>query len=161
MALLHKQNALLHSVWGFSFTKPLNEWAEQKKKNEAEHKMYIHLISSRYLYPSQSDMQKWFSCLFAAKTISLAKVLTVNGGAYVKVLVCLWLFCVAVELSKILPERPSFVSSENKEVFVPSQLSGLIQEPEVQLSSERWASSTKTNTSLQIVWLSSSYLQVK
>ncbi|XP_029925111.1 synaptotagmin-like protein 2 isoform X5 [Myripristis murdjan] len=42
-----------------------------------------------------------------------------------------------LELSRILPERPSFVSSENKEVFVPSQLSGLIQEPEVQLSSER------------------------
>ncbi|KAK7904303.1 hypothetical protein WMY93_016910 [Mugilogobius chulae] len=34
-----------------------------------------------------------------------------------------------LELSQIVTERPSFVSSENKEVFVPAVLSGLLQEP--------------------------------
>ncbi|XP_072302934.1 synaptotagmin-like protein 2 isoform X1 [Eucyclogobius newberryi] len=34
-----------------------------------------------------------------------------------------------LELSQIVPERASFVSSENKDVFVPAVLSGLLQEP--------------------------------
>ncbi|TKS83847.1 Synaptotagmin-like protein 2 [Collichthys lucidus] len=34
-----------------------------------------------------------------------------------------------LERSRILPERPSFVSSENEEVFVPPVLCGLLQEP--------------------------------
>ncbi|XP_027129709.1 synaptotagmin-like protein 2 isoform X6 [Larimichthys crocea] len=34
-----------------------------------------------------------------------------------------------LERSQILPERPSFVSSENEEVFVPPVLCGLLQEP--------------------------------
>ncbi|CAK6978061.1 synaptotagmin-like protein 2 [Scomber scombrus] len=38
-----------------------------------------------------------------------------------------------LEISQILPEKPSFVSSENKEVFVPPVLSGLLQEPHMQL----------------------------
>lgn len=38
-----------------------------------------------------------------------------------------------LELSQIVPERPSFVSSENKDVFVPAVLSGLLQEPRTQL----------------------------
>ncbi|XP_034461542.1 synaptotagmin-like protein 2 isoform X2 [Hippoglossus hippoglossus] len=40
-----------------------------------------------------------------------------------------------LELSQILPEQSSFVSSENKEVFVPPVLCGLLQEPHPQLSS--------------------------
>ncbi|KAM9846914.1 uncharacterized protein sytl2a isoform 2-T3 [Aulostomus maculatus] len=42
-----------------------------------------------------------------------------------------------LELSKILPEEPSFVSSDNKEVFVPPLLSGLLQEPHMQSSHDR------------------------
>ncbi|XP_042286892.1 synaptotagmin-like protein 2 isoform X4 [Thunnus maccoyii] len=42
-----------------------------------------------------------------------------------------------LELSQILPEKPSFVSSENKEVFVPPVLCGLLQEPHMQLGHER------------------------
>ncbi|XP_071378411.1 synaptotagmin-like protein 2 isoform X7 [Centroberyx affinis] len=42
-----------------------------------------------------------------------------------------------LELSQMLPERPSFVSSENQEVFIPPELSGLIQEPVRRLSNER------------------------
>uniref|UniRef100_A0A8C2YZP1 Synaptotagmin-like 2a n=1 Tax=Cyclopterus lumpus TaxID=8103 RepID=A0A8C2YZP1_CYCLU len=38
-----------------------------------------------------------------------------------------------LELSQILPEKPSFVSSENKEVFVPPALSGILQQPHTQL----------------------------
>lgn len=38
-----------------------------------------------------------------------------------------------LELSQIVPERPSFVSSENKDVFVPAVLSGLLQEPRTHL----------------------------
>ncbi|KAG8008097.1 Synaptotagmin-like protein 2 [Nibea albiflora] len=34
-----------------------------------------------------------------------------------------------LERSQILPERPSFVSSENEEVFVPPVLCGVLQEP--------------------------------
>ncbi|XP_055082792.1 synaptotagmin-like protein 2 isoform X2 [Periophthalmus magnuspinnatus] len=34
-----------------------------------------------------------------------------------------------LELSQIAPQRPSFVSSDNKDVFVPAVLSGLLQEP--------------------------------
>ncbi|XP_055004801.1 synaptotagmin-like protein 2 isoform X5 [Boleophthalmus pectinirostris] len=34
-----------------------------------------------------------------------------------------------LELSQMMPERPSFVSSENQDVFVPAVLSGLLQEP--------------------------------
>lgn len=45
--------------------------------------------------------------------------------------------CAAVELSQILPEKPSFVSSENKEVFVPPVLCGVLQEPHTQLSNKR------------------------
>lgn len=36
----------------------------------------------------------------------------------------------AVEFSQILPPRPSFMASENKEVFVPSVLSGLLLQPD-------------------------------
>ncbi|XP_035035234.1 synaptotagmin-like protein 2 isoform X5 [Hippoglossus stenolepis] len=43
-----------------------------------------------------------------------------------------------LELSQILPEQSSFVSSENKEVFVPPVLCGLLQEPHPQLSSGRY-----------------------
>ncbi|XP_070838768.1 uncharacterized protein sytl2a isoform X1 [Chaetodon trifascialis] len=45
-----------------------------------------------------------------------------------------------LELSKILPEKPSFVSSENKEVFVPPVLCGVLQEPHTssQLSHDRY-----------------------
>ncbi|XP_068577493.1 synaptotagmin-like protein 2 isoform X4 [Cebidichthys violaceus] len=42
-----------------------------------------------------------------------------------------------LELSQILPEKPSFVSSENKEVFIPPALCGILQE-EMQLSDERY-----------------------
>ncbi|KAM9728217.1 synaptotagmin-like protein 1 [Menidia menidia] len=42
-----------------------------------------------------------------------------------------------MELSHILPERSSFVSSENKEVFVPPVLCGLLQEPDRNLSGHR------------------------
>ncbi|KAM7398653.1 hypothetical protein PAMA_006524 [Pampus argenteus] len=42
-----------------------------------------------------------------------------------------------LELSQILPEKPSFVRSENKEVFVPPVLCGLLQEPHMQLGNER------------------------
>ncbi|XP_041865016.1 synaptotagmin-like protein 2 isoform X13 [Melanotaenia boesemani] len=38
-----------------------------------------------------------------------------------------------MEIAHILPERSSFMSSENKEVFVPPELRGLLQEPNVQL----------------------------
>uniref|UniRef100_A0A3P8T6N0 Synaptotagmin-like protein 2 n=1 Tax=Amphiprion percula TaxID=161767 RepID=A0A3P8T6N0_AMPPE len=41
-----------------------------------------------------------------------------------------------LELSQMLPEKSSFVSSENKEVFVPPVLCGLLQEPHVQLNME-------------------------
>ncbi|KAM3868716.1 uncharacterized protein sytl2a [Diretmus argenteus] len=44
-----------------------------------------------------------------------------------------------LELSQTLTERPSFVSSGNQEVFVPPQLSGLIQEPHVQRSNDMCA----------------------
>ncbi|XP_076605867.1 synaptotagmin-like protein 2 isoform X4 [Chaetodon auriga] len=45
-----------------------------------------------------------------------------------------------LELSRILPEKPSFVSSENKEVFVPPVLCGVLQEPHTssQLSHDRY-----------------------
>ncbi|XP_038565340.1 synaptotagmin-like protein 2 isoform X3 [Micropterus salmoides] len=43
-----------------------------------------------------------------------------------------------LELSQILPEKPSFVSSENKEVFVPPVLRGVLQEPHRQLSNEKY-----------------------
>ncbi|KAM9348013.1 synaptotagmin-like protein 2 [Symphorus nematophorus] len=43
-----------------------------------------------------------------------------------------------LELSQILPERPSFVSSENKEVFVPPVLCGVLQEPHTHLSNQRY-----------------------
>lgn len=35
---------------------------------------------------------------------------------------------VLVELSQILPEKPSFVASGNQEVHIPPELRGLIQE---------------------------------
>ncbi|XP_072231815.1 synaptotagmin-like protein 2 isoform X3 [Leuresthes tenuis] len=41
-----------------------------------------------------------------------------------------------LELSHILPERPSFVSSDNKDVFLPPVLCGLIQEPDMHLINE-------------------------
>lgn len=47
------------------------------------------------------------------------------------------LLCVPVELAQMWPERPSFVSSDNRDVHVPPELSGLIQEPHIQLSNER------------------------
>ncbi|XP_063750884.1 synaptotagmin-like protein 2 isoform X6 [Eleginops maclovinus] len=43
-----------------------------------------------------------------------------------------------LELSQIMPEKPSFVSSENTEVFVPPVLCGLLQEPLMQPSSDRY-----------------------
>ncbi|XP_040907137.1 synaptotagmin-like protein 2 isoform X4 [Toxotes jaculatrix] len=43
-----------------------------------------------------------------------------------------------LELSQILPERSSFVSSLNKDVFVPPALCGLLQEPHEQLSSDSY-----------------------
>uniref|UniRef100_UPI0037E8F903 uncharacterized protein sytl2a isoform X2 n=1 Tax=Semicossyphus pulcher TaxID=241346 RepID=UPI0037E8F903 len=43
-----------------------------------------------------------------------------------------------LELSQVLPEKPSFVSSENKEVFVPPVLCGLLQEPHTELSNDRY-----------------------
>lgn len=43
-----------------------------------------------------------------------------------------------LELSQILPEKPSFVSSENKEVFVPPVLRGVLQEPHRQLCNEKY-----------------------
>ncbi|KAF7642361.1 hypothetical protein LDENG_00259400 [Lucifuga dentata] len=42
-----------------------------------------------------------------------------------------------LEISRISPERPSFVSNDSKEVFLPAELSGLIQEPHMPLSSDR------------------------
>ncbi|GLD47278.1 synaptotagmin-like protein 2 isoform X1 [Lates japonicus] len=43
-----------------------------------------------------------------------------------------------LELCQILPEKSSFVSSENKEVFIPPVLCGLLQEPHLHLSNERY-----------------------
>ncbi|KAI3373680.1 hypothetical protein L3Q82_021958 [Scortum barcoo] len=51
-----------------------------------------------------------------------------------------------LELSQILPEKPSFVCSENKEVFVPPALCGVLQEPHMQLSNERYQSETSYET---------------
>ncbi|XP_028277804.1 synaptotagmin-like protein 2 isoform X3 [Parambassis ranga] len=45
-----------------------------------------------------------------------------------------------LELSHILPENSSFVGSENKEVFIPPELCGLLQEPHLQLHSEGYQS---------------------
>ncbi|XP_034034741.1 synaptotagmin-like protein 2 isoform X7 [Thalassophryne amazonica] len=42
-----------------------------------------------------------------------------------------------LEISQVAPERPSFIASENKEVFVPPELSGLLQEPHRQPSTKR------------------------
>lgn len=39
------------------------------------------------------------------------------------------MFCVVVELSQMWAERPSFVNSENQDVYVPPELSGLLEEP--------------------------------
>lgn len=36
----------------------------------------------------------------------------------------------AVELSKMWAEKPSFVNSGNHDVFIPPELSGLIDEPQ-------------------------------
>ncbi|KAG7237383.1 hypothetical protein INR49_032428 [Caranx melampygus] len=44
-----------------------------------------------------------------------------------------------LELTQILPEKSSFVSSDNKEVFVPPVLRGVLQESQLQLSSRRYA----------------------
>ncbi|XP_074528325.1 uncharacterized protein sytl2a [Halichoeres trimaculatus] len=41
------------------------------------------------------------------------------------------------EISCSVPEKPSFVSSENKEVFVPPVLQGVLQEPGTEPSEER------------------------
>ncbi|XP_030294439.1 synaptotagmin-like protein 2 isoform X5 [Sparus aurata] len=43
-----------------------------------------------------------------------------------------------LELSQMLPEKPSFVSCDNKEVFVPSVLCGILQEPQTQLSNKTY-----------------------
>lgn len=46
-----------------------------------------------------------------------------------------------LELSQMWPARPSFVSSDNQDVFVPPELSGLIDEPQEQLgdkSDQNW-----------------------
>ncbi|XP_056252427.1 synaptotagmin-like protein 2 isoform X4 [Seriola aureovittata] len=51
-----------------------------------------------------------------------------------------------LELSQILPEKSSFVSSENKEVFVPPVLCGLLQEPYLQLSNERYQKQNPDDT---------------
>ncbi|XP_070700020.1 synaptotagmin-like protein 2 isoform X3 [Pempheris klunzingeri] len=42
-----------------------------------------------------------------------------------------------LEISQILPEKASFVSSENEEVFVPPVLCGVLQEPHIQFSDDR------------------------
>ncbi|KAM6983474.1 uncharacterized protein sytl2a [Tautogolabrus adspersus] len=42
------------------------------------------------------------------------------------------------ELSHKREEKPSFVSSENKEVFIPPVLRGVLQEPHIELSNERY-----------------------
>ncbi|XP_041807776.1 synaptotagmin-like protein 2 isoform X5 [Chelmon rostratus] len=51
-----------------------------------------------------------------------------------------------LELSQILPEKSSFVSSENQEVFVPPVLCGVLQEPHSssQLSSDRYHNAYET-----------------
>ncbi|XP_036974509.1 synaptotagmin-like protein 2 isoform X3 [Acanthopagrus latus] len=43
-----------------------------------------------------------------------------------------------LELSQMLPEKSGFVSCENKEVFVPSVLCGILQEPQTQLSNKTY-----------------------
>ncbi|XP_074466360.1 uncharacterized protein sytl2a isoform X2 [Sebastes fasciatus] len=43
-----------------------------------------------------------------------------------------------LELSQILPGKPSFVNSENTEVFVPPVLRGILQEPQMHLSNARY-----------------------
>ncbi|XP_060912068.1 synaptotagmin-like protein 2 isoform X2 [Labrus mixtus] len=42
------------------------------------------------------------------------------------------------ERSHIREEKPSFVSSRNKEVFIPPVLRGVLQEPHIELSTERY-----------------------
>ncbi|KAJ8399033.1 hypothetical protein AAFF_G00417000 [Aldrovandia affinis] len=42
-----------------------------------------------------------------------------------------------LELTQIWAEKPSFVNSANKDIFVPAELSGLIEEPPVQPKEER------------------------
>ncbi|XP_026184387.1 uncharacterized protein sytl2a isoform X1 [Mastacembelus armatus] len=43
-----------------------------------------------------------------------------------------------LELSQMLKEKSSFISSENKEVFVPPVLRGVLQEPHIKLSNEKY-----------------------
>lgn len=59
------------------------------------------------------------------------------------------LLSAAVELSQMLPEKPSFVSCDNKEVFVPSVLCGILQEPQTQLSNKTWVHRTEAGSSLK------------
>ncbi|XP_070772893.1 synaptotagmin-like protein 2 isoform X2 [Enoplosus armatus] len=51
-----------------------------------------------------------------------------------------------LELSQMLPERPSFVSSESKDVFVPPVLCGLLQEPRSHLSNQRYQNQDPSET---------------
>ncbi|XP_068456449.1 synaptotagmin-like protein 2 isoform X2 [Clinocottus analis] len=51
-----------------------------------------------------------------------------------------------LELSQISPEKPSFVSSVNKEVFVPPALCGILQEPHTQPSDERYENQKSRET---------------
>ncbi|XP_034539608.1 synaptotagmin-like protein 2 [Notolabrus celidotus] len=46
--------------------------------------------------------------------------------------------------SRVVPEKPSFVRSENKEVFVPPILRGVLQEPSIELSNESDRSENKS-----------------
>lgn len=53
---------------------------------------------------------------------------------YVLLGVAVWperkLFLLAVELSKMWAEKPSVMNSGNRDVFIPPELSGLIDEPQ-------------------------------
>ncbi|XP_059207057.1 synaptotagmin-like protein 2 [Centropristis striata] len=52
-----------------------------------------------------------------------------------------------LELSQITPEKPSFVGSENKEVFIPPVLCGILLEPHIKLSSETYQNQKPYETS--------------
>ncbi|AWP00568.1 putative synaptotagmin-like protein 2 [Scophthalmus maximus] len=52
-----------------------------------------------------------------------------------------------LELSQMLPEQPSFVDSENRDVFVPPVLCGLLEEPHTQRSDERFQNQNPSDPS--------------
>lgn len=51
-----------------------------------------------------------------------------------------------LELSQILPEKPSFVGSDNKEVFVPPVLCGVLQQPHTQHGDEWYQNQSQYET---------------